>query len=547
MARNRASRPSKNSGYRSVDPVRSPRSAFDLSFQHKTTAYPSRCLPVYLQELVPGDTLSVTPRVFVRQLSAIFPVMDGLRAEMQFFFVPRRIVWGNWTKLQGERVDPDDHVDYEVPQVTSPASTGWAKHHIMDYMGVPSEIPGIETSALPARGYSLIWNEWYRDQNLQDSIVIPLDDGPDLPTDEHFETRFRGKPKDRFGGSLPFAQKGDAVTLPLGTSAPVVSDGTAFSMATNADGVQQMEMAGGGVQLQRSTGNWSVTQDASWGPSGTTSTGLEVDLQSATAATINVIRESVALQRLFERDARSGTRYSEGIYAAFGVRMRDLRYRPELIASGTVEIQSVEIPNYGATEFVSPEMYFQGRIGAQMKGAGQLRSFSYSADEWGDVFGILTIRSEISYSQGVPAQLLRRTRIDHFTPELQLLGEEAIPSMEIYADGTGDRTLQTGDYQPWGFTPRYESYRHRVNMISGDLRSYNVNGSSEFGRIDRFHYGLDFSSRPQLDDVFIEDDPDPIQRNVPHTLVPPFVVDLAFQATGVRPMAKTATPGLLRF
>lgn len=539
---NRAGRRDKNQGYRQVDPVRSPRSAFDLSYAHKTTAEPSVLLPVYSQEVIPGDTISCTPKVFVRQLSSIFPVMDGLRAEMQFFFVPYRIVWDNWSKLQGERVNPGDHVDYEVPTITAGAG-GFAKHSSFDYLGAPTEIAGIEISALPNRAAALCWNEWFRDENLQDSLVIPTGDGPDSPTDAAFALHPRGKPKDRFGGALPYAQKGDPVSLPLGSTAPVDSDGTTPTFRqvgwTNPENFQSF-----GAQGFQAGTAWD---------SGTATnllfvnSGLEVDLSSATASTINVIREAVALQQLFERDARSSNRYADGIYSAFGVVMPDARYRPVLISTGTVDIQSIEIPNYNPTTFVAPEVIYQGRPAAMVKGAGQLRSWSYSVDEWGIILGFLTIRSEISYSQGIPAHLLRRTRIDHYVPELALLGEEAIFSAEIYADGTGSRADQTGDFQPWGFTPRYESYRHRVNQVSGELRSYNVTTGTEFGRLDRFHYGLDFGSRPVLDAAFIEDDPNPINRNTLHSVAPPFVVDMQFQQRGVRPIPKTARPGLLRF
>lgn len=537
----RAGKGARHEGYASISPTRMPRSAFDLSFSHKTTAVPSRLLPVYTQECMPGDTITCSPKVFIRQMSSIYPVMDGMRAEMQFFFCPTRLVWDNWRKMMGEREQPGDHVDYEVPQVVSGAG-GFLKESMFDYLGAPTEIVGISISALPGRCCALIYNEWYRDQNLQTAVEVPTDDGPDLPAEPHFKIQYRNKVRDRFGGALPAAQKGDPVTMPLGTTAPVITDGTQITYsATGSQNNPLNTQTNTGLQMGVTWSNDNVP--VSFGDS----SGLVTDLQNATAVTISTLRQSIALQQLFERDMRGGTRYSEQIYSHFGVRMPDLRYRPTLISVGRMDIYPVEVP-YSWQEGSSNggEFYYLGRPGANVKGMGNMPRWSYSADEWGFIIGFLTIRSEISYSQGVPAHLLRRTRIDHFTPDLALLGEEAIPSIEIYADGTGDREAQTGDWAPWGFTPRYESYRHRVNMISGDLRSYNTDEAFEFGRLDRWHYGLDFGSRPTLSETYLYDDPNPILRNTVHTLAPPFIVDMAFHQTGVRPMPKVATPGLLR-
>lgn len=528
---------SRNEGYKSVSPTRVPRSAFDLSYGHKTTADPSLLMPLYAQEVMPGDTLSWRPSFLARMTSNVYPYMDGITLEYQAFYCPARILWDNWAKMHGEQTNPGDHTDYTVPQVPAPIG-GWPVGSLHDYLGVPTEIDNIEVNALYSRACATIWNEWYRDENLQDALVVPTGDGPDLPGEEHHSIQLRGKRKDRFAGALPFAQKGSPVSLPLGTEAPVVTNNQLIQFAqSNTPSVDNtfMSQTANGFQ----SGNaWTASIALNFG----SESGLKADLTQATAATINEIRMAVSLQHLFERDARGGTRYAEGIYAHFGVRMPDVRYRPELLCVGSVDVKPSEVPQTSATETATP----QGNLAAYSKGVGVGQGFHKSFDEWGYVIAFVSLRSEVSYSQGIPAHFLRKTRVDHYVPDLALIGEEAIPSAEIYADGTGwaDPDLETGDWAPWGFTPRYESYRHRTNQISGQFRS-NIAGDQL--RLDQWHFGLDFGSRPVLNSSFIADDPEPILRNLAAELSPPFLLDCFFKVTGVRPMPKFANPGLTRF
>lgn len=528
---------SRNSGYQSVQPTRVPRSAFDLSYGHKTTADPSVLMPLYHQEVLPGDTLSVRPSFLARMTSNVFPYMDGISLEYQFFFCPARILWTNWSKMHGEQENPGDHTSYTVPQMTAPSlpeQEGYGINSMSDYLGLPTEVEGITHSAMYHRACATIWNEWYRDQNLQDSLDVPIDDGPDDWDDPAYVLQKRGKRKDRFAGALPFAQKGTPVELPLGTTAPVVSDGTGWQVYTDTDTAARtaLSLPSAGIQFGPSwTGVDAIKHFNS---------GLEADLTSATAATINEIRMAVSLQHMFERDARGGTRYAEMVYSHFGVRMPDIRYRPEILAVGSVAVTPHEVPQQSETLTGTP----QGTLAAYAKGIGVGPGFTKSFDEFGYVIGFVSIRSEVAYSQGIPAAFLRKTRVDHYVPDLALMGEEAILSQEIFADGSGDPDLMTGDYSIWGYTPRYESYRHRVNQISGEFRS-NIAGDQL--RLDQWHFGLDFSTRPVLNDAFIEDDPDPILRNLAAELSPPFLVDCFWKSTCVRPMPKFANPGLVRF
>lgn len=535
---NRAGGAQRNENYRSLEPTRLPRSAFDLSYSHRTTARPSFLMPLYHEEVMPGDTISWRPSFFVRQTSSIFPVMDGMRLEYQAFWVPMRLVWDKWAKMHGERVNPDDHNDYTVPQWNAPASGGWAKHSLADYLGIPTEITGLSVSALYPRAAALIWNEWYRDENLQDALVVPTGDGPDNGLLAAYQLQKRGKIKDRFAGALPFAQKGTPVNIPLGANAPVVTNGSPISYREGAAEFDDHTL------ISQSASGMFVSPDWDSGSRPVylgVNSGMMADLTNATAATVNQMRQAIALQQMFERDARGGTRYVEQILSHFGVSMPHERYRPELLCVGSVPINPIEVPQTSETTNGTP----QGNIASYVKGVGTGGGFTKSVDEWGIIMCMVSIRSEVSYSQGIPAAFLRRTRVDHYVPDLALLGEEAIPSAEIYADGTGDRDELTGDWAPWGYTPRYEAYRHRVNQISGELRS---NGAdTDFGRLDRWHYGLDFGNRPVLNDEFIEDDPNPIERNTLADQTPPFIIDAHFRVTGARPMPKIAKPGLLRF
>lgn len=521
---------SRNEGYSNIPPTRVPRSAFDLSYSHKTTCQPSLCIPIWKQEVMPGDTISWRPSVMIRMTSNVYPYLDGIRAELQSFFVPARIVWDNWSKMHGEQLSPDDHTDYTVPQLPTPAG-GHQVGSMADYMGVPTEVDNLEVSALWFRAANLCFNEWYRDENLTDPLPVPLDDGPDDPAD--YATPFpRLKTKDRFAGSLPFAQKGAAVSLPLGDSAPVVSSGEVITHSWNNTGNDNSFISYGSNGYQSAT-PWPSDNVLYAGGQ----TGYMTDLSAATAATIQEIRTAVSLQQMFERDARGGTRYEEGILSHFGVQMRAAIYRPELLSVGSVDVLPTEVPQTSPTD-IAPDVTPQGTLAAFAKGAGVSRGFTKSFDEWGFCLAFLTVRSEVSYSQGIPADMLRKTRVDHFLPDLALLGEEAIPSKEIFADGTAS------DDNVWGFTPRYESYRHRVNHISGEFRS-NIAGDQL--RLDQWHFGIDFASRPVLNDAFIQDDPNPILRNLAASLSPPFLVDSYHKVTAVRPMPKFAVPGLLRF
>ncbi len=544
MARYRASGSSKNiERFSSVSPTRVPRSAFDRSFSHKTTIDSGFLYPLFRDEVLPGDTVTIKPAYFARMATPLKPFMDGLHLDYQFFFCPLRLVWDNFVRMMGERPAPADHNDYTVPQMLAPTPNGHLNGSLSDYLALPLDNDAQTHSSLYHRTYNLIHREWYRDENLQDPVVVDMDDGPDDTTD--YALLRRGKRKDYFTGALPFAQKGTAVSLPLGTSAPLVG-------VIDIDGTAAPEFTLGGssgVKLKNVSGiantDWSVAASgnntAVWDQPRLEvdlSTGT-ADLSAATAATINDIRTAIGIQHLLERDARGGTRYREQVLAHFGVQTDDIRLmRPELLATGTTPVQVTQVPQMSAQ--IGGSGTTLGDLAAFATAQTVGRGFTKTFTEHGIVMGIVSIRAELTYQQGMDRAMSRDSRYEFFWPDLANLGEQAVLSKEIYSDGTGDESAQSGDWSIWGYQPRYEEYRHRPSMITGQFRSTFAQS------LDVWHLGLDFATRPVLNAAFIEETPH-VDRVVQLETEPEFLIDCFYKVTHVRPMPKFGTPGMTRF
>lgn len=509
-----------------------PRSAFDRSHGLKTTFDAGYLVPVYVDEALPGDTFSLNMTAFGRLATPIAPVMDNLYLSSFFFAVPYRLVWTNWERFNGAQDDPGDSVDFTIPQMVSTAVTGYLAGSIHDYFGIPTEVPGKSHSSLWHRAYNLIWNTWFRDQNLQNSVVVDLDNGPDTPSD--YVLLRRGKRHDYFTSSLPWPQKGDAVSLPLGSSAPVLGNGDPLMVVTTAAGNTNARYLEGvvGTDPVTSEGNFAASTRLFF-PDGTDvsgyAPGLYADLSAATAATINQLRQAFQVQKLLERDARGGTRYIEVIKSHFGVTSPDARLqRPEYLGGGQSMVNIAPVAQTSSTDATTP----QGNLAAFGTVTATGHGFTKSFTEHCLLIGMVQVRADLTYQQGLNRMWSRSTRYDFYWPALSHIGEQAVLKQEIYCDASAT------DDDVFGYQERFAEYRYKPSQITGLFRS-NATGSLDF-----WHLSQEFGAVPSLNAAFIVDDP-PVDRVIAVTSEPHVIMDAWFQLRCARPMPMFGTPGLI--
>ncbi len=497
------------------------RSAFDLSESRKTAFDSGFLIPVRVWEALPGDVWNVRCSAFLRLATALFPTMDVLKLTVHFWCAPNRILWDNWRKFCGEREDPGDNIDFTVPVLSSYTPT---EGSMGDYFGLPiGNALDNEINCLPHRMYYQVYNEHYRSQDLINSLQQVTGDGPDS---DIYSLQRRGKRPDYFTTLLPSPQKGDSVPLPLGTSAPVL--GLAI------DDVMNVGDAPAGKKTE-GEGSWSHY----YGPTSANATYIEADdpggayhllradLSDATGNTIIGLRQSVAVQQHLELDARGGTRYPEVLWSQFGTEFQDIRYRPEYLGGGVLPVNINAVPNQSGSSGNLADLAAIGTVRAQ--GVGFTKAF----DEHSYIMCIACVDADLTYQQGVEKMWSRSTRYDFFWPSFAFVGDQAVLSREIYADGSA------GDDTVMGYSPRYEEYRTGRSGISSTFRS----GAA--APLHAWHYAEDFASRPTLGKTFIESNP-PVDRTIAVPSQPHFIGDFHFNVRTARPIPLNGVPGMTR-
>lgn len=517
-----------------------PRSRFTGSWTVKSTFDQGWLVPFMVDEILPGDHMKYAVTAYLRMATPTFPMFDNLRVDTHFFYVPNRLVWDNWQKMMGEQDNPGDSIAYSVPQVVSPTG-GFNNLNIAGYFGIPGDgqigpSATISVNALPFRMYNLIWNQWFRDENTTNSVTVPKGNGPD--SSGTYTLLKRMKSHDYFTSALPWPQKFTAPNVPMQGIAPVVGIGTGTqSFPTGPIAVAQSD--GSNPTYFNAS---ALSTAATWYIRGTAASGGYPEVYAnlggngaSAGFTINAFRQAMLIQTLLEKDARGGTRYIEILKNHFGVSSPDARLqRAEFLGGGHAPVMITPVAQTAPSEDGG-----LGFLGAAATAVGQ-HSASYAAVEHGFIIGLISVKSELSYQQGLHRMWSRQTRYDYYWPSLAGLGEQAVLRKEIYV--TGDSV--NNDNIVFGYQARFEEYRGNQSIVLGKFRSYVT------GTLDAWHLSQRFLSAPNLSYSFLSDDA-PMDRVLMTGNLnqgQQFLADLLIRRDAVRPVPVYGTPAsLMRF
>lgn len=508
-----------------------PRSKFTGSWTRKMAFDQGLLYPFMVDEVLPGDHLRYDVTAFVRMATALFPVMDNLRLDTFFFFVPNRLLWTNWVRMMGQQDTPGDSIAYTVPQV-GPTGNQFAIGSLADFLGIPTSVQTsaaptlINVNALPFRAYNLIWQEWFRDENLDSGAALYVGDA--TQADSNYPVRYRAKSHDYFTFALPWPQKFTAPSVPIGTSAPVMGIGSTSAYPGPGGPWAVNDVNLGAARSFPSA--WNTAADNMWFD---TANGVYADLSMATGVQINTLRQAFLVQQLLERDARGGTRYTELVRSHFGVVSPDSRMqRPEYMGGGQSPVILTPIAQTAPSAGVP-----LGALGAAGTAVGSHRA-SYASTEHGYILGLLSIKSELSYMQGLWKMWSRSTRYDFYWPALAGLGEQAILRQEVYYRG-----LVAEDTIVFGYQERWHEYRTRVSEVAGFFRG----GAIAAGALESWHLAQRFTAAPVLGTTFIRDTA-PMSRVLAAGALADgqqFLGDFLISREAVRPIPMFGTPVLL--
>lgn len=538
---------SRDIHFSQIPPTNIQRSIFDRSHTYKTTFDAGYLVPFYLDEVLPGDSFKIKATTFARLNTPIVPFMDNLYLDTQFFFVPTRLLWKHWKEFNGERKKPTDSIDFTVPKFED--GTTFSAGSLGDYFGLPTGVALNNVNSLPFRAYNLIYNEWYRDENLIDSVYFDDSDTDDVLT--NYSLLKRCKRHDYFTSCLPWPQKGDSVDIPLGETAPVYGvEGKAMGLNIGSSSFPMpgssnstlpdawLGYSNGDAKFNYYTNGTTLVTGANISPKGSDiDSNVYVDLSNATAATINSLRQAFQIQRMLERDARGGSRYTEIIRSHFGVVSPDARLqRPEYLGGSSNRITINPVVQTSSTDSTSP----QGNLSAFGVHGNTTNSMSRSFTEHGYIIGLVSVRADLTYQQGMNRLWSRRTRYDFYWPSLAHLGEQAVLNKEIFAqdDSVVDSDGNVVNDKVFGYQERYAEYRYFPNQITGKFRS------TDAQPLDAWHLAQKFDNLPELGQTFIEENP-PLDRVVSVPSEPDILFDSLVNVKAARPMPVYGVPGLI--